>query len=122
MADNEFDPKEQQSKLREFLREWGFDVVAFEERAKRSVENRRGDLSEVTGALRQTLSSTKQTLIDLQKSKQPVASELKSGFERAWDEIEKAFTNARQKMRETREAETAVAEKHDDTTDDKTGG
>lgn len=116
MPDNEFN--EQQSKLREFLREWGFELTTFEERAKRSVENARGDLSEVTGALRQTMSSTKQTLVDLQKARQPVASELKTGFERAWDEIENAFGNARRKMRETREAETTVDNKP---SDDKTG-
>jgi hypothetical protein len=98
---------EQKSKTREFLREWGFDVETFEARARRSMESTRG---EVTGALRQTLTTTKQTLLDLQKSRQPVAAELKSGFERAWDEIEKAFAGARRQMRDTRESrETQTA-------------
>jgi hypothetical protein len=85
-----------------FLREWGFDVKVFEARAKRSLESTRGDLNEITGALRQTLVSAKQVLLDLQKTRGPVAAELKTGFERAWDEIEDAFRRARQKMRETK--------------------
>jgi hypothetical protein len=86
------------------LHEWGFDLATFEAKAKSSIANARGDLSEITGVLRQTMASTKQTLLDLQKSRGPVAAELKSGFERAWDEIEQAFARARQKMRETRQA------------------
>lgn len=88
----------------EKLREWGFDVAAFEAKAKTSIENARGDLSEITGILRQSMSRTKQALLDLQKSREPVATELKSGFERAWDEIEKAFARARQKVRESGKA------------------
>ncbi len=92
-----------QSKTRELLREWGFDPIVFEARAKRSLEGARGDLGEITAALRSAMSSTRQTLIDLHKARQPVATELKTGFERAWEEIEKAFGAARKKMRESRE-------------------
>lgn len=85
---------------RNLLREWGFDVDQFQIRAKKSLDAARGDLSEVTGTLRQALSDTKQVLVDLQRTKGPVATELKGGFERAWDEIERAFTRARERMRE----------------------
>ncbi len=102
---------ESRSATREFLREWGFDLEAFEARAKQSLSSTRGDLGEVTGALRKVMASTKQTLIDLHKARQPVATELKSGFERAWDEIEQAFASARRRMRETREGEEVSAEK-----------
>ncbi len=84
----------------DYLREWGFDVTTFEARAKQSIESARGDLSEVTGALRQTLTRTKQVLIDLERNKGPVAAELKNGFERGWNAIEESFIRARQKARE----------------------
>lgn len=88
---------------RDFLRKWGFDVDVFQQRAKESMDQARGDLTEVGGALRQALADTKQTLVDLQRTKGPVATELKTGFERAWDEIEQAFNRARQKMRESQQ-------------------
>jgi len=68
------------------------------------MKDARGDLSEVTGVLRQSLADTKQVLLDLQKNREPIAAELKHGFEKAWDEIEKAFATARQRMREGRQA------------------
>jgi hypothetical protein len=86
------------------LREWGFDVDQFRSRAKVSLDAARGDLGEVTGALRQAIGETKQVLLDLQRTHGPVAAELKGGFERAWDEIEKAFRSARQRMREPQAA------------------
>lgn len=82
------------------LREWGFDVKTFEDRAKKSLETARGDLSEINGVLRQTLGKTKQVLVDLQRQRSPAAAELKKGFEEAWEAIEKAFARARQKVRE----------------------
>ncbi|HSP16585.1 MAG TPA: hypothetical protein VLV78_17705 [Thermoanaerobaculia bacterium] len=96
------------------LRDWGFDVETFRKKAEASVDNARGDLSEITGILRQTLSQTKQTLLDLQKSREPVAAELKSGFEKAWNDIEEAFAKARQAMREKREVVTTSSEHLDD--------
>ena len=89
--------------LKDSLREWGFDIGTFEAKAKQSIENARGDLSEITGVLRESLGRTKQVLLDLQKSREPVADELKNGFERAWTEIEQAFGRARRRMRETRQ-------------------
>ena len=88
------------------LREWGFDVKTFEARAKRSLDSARGDLTEVSGALRQTLTTTKQVLLNLQKQRAPVAVELKKGFEDAWEAIEKAFTRAREKVREKERPES----------------
>jgi hypothetical protein len=82
------------------LRDWGIDVEKFEERAKESMQNARGDLSEITGTLRHTLVQAKEVLIGLQKSPSPVATEIKTGFERAWREIEAAFAAARQKAKE----------------------
>jgi hypothetical protein len=84
----------------ESLRDWGIDVGKFEERAKESMENARGDLSEITGTLRHTLVQAKEVLIGLQKEPSSVTSEIKSGFERAWREIEAAFSAARQKAKE----------------------
>jgi hypothetical protein len=81
------------------LRDWGIDVEKFEERAKESMEAARGDLSEITGTLRETLVHAKDILVGLQKNASPVAGELKSGFERAWREIETAFMAARQKAK-----------------------
>jgi uncharacterized protein YicC (UPF0701 family) len=103
-------PKESQpdkTPAADYLREWGFDLATFETRAKKSIDAARGDLSEVTGVLRQELTKTKQVLIDLQRARGPVGAELKTGFERAWDAIEESFARARQRMRESREAETA---------------
>jgi len=97
------------------LRDWGIDVERFEERAKESLHTAKGDLSEITGTLRQTLIEAKDILVGLQKSGTPVAAELKNGFERAWQEIERAFSAARQKAKEA-----AAEEKTEEKTDDKT--
>ena len=82
----------------EYLREWGFDVDKFEARAKKSLESARGDIGEITGALRQTLLRTKQIIVDLERNRQPVADELKKGFERGWNAMEESFIRARQHM------------------------
>jgi hypothetical protein len=88
------------------LREWGIDVEKFEERAKESFQTAKGDLSEITGTLRHTLIEAKDILVGLQKTGAPAAAELKNGFERAWQEIERAFAAARQRAKEgSREGE-----------------
>ena len=79
------------------LRDWGIDVEKFEERAKESFATAKGDLSEITGTLRQTLVEAKEILIGLQKGG---GTELKGGFERAWQEIERAFKAAREKAKD----------------------
>ncbi len=90
----------------ESLRDWGIDVGKFEERAKESYRDARGDLSEITGTLRQTLVEAKDVLVGLQRNgSSPAATELKAGFERAWSEIERAFTSARQKAKEEPKSE-----------------
>lgn len=95
---------EQKHGVKDSLKDWGFDVEQFEARAKKSVETAKGDLSEITGTLRETLHRAKEVIVDLQKSGvTPVATELKTGFERAWSEIEAAFASARQKAREARQ-------------------
>ena len=94
------------------LRAWGVDLDKFREKAKASADATRGDLSEVTGILRQTMANTKSILLDLQKSREPVSAELKIGFEKAWDEIEQAFARARQALRDSRK--TASIEAGDD--------
>ena len=83
------------------LEDWGIDVEKFKERAKESIENARGDLSEITGTLRSTLVHAKDILVGLQKTGSPAAAELRSGFERAWHEIEAAFRAARERARGT---------------------
>lgn len=95
----------------ESLRDWGIDVGKFEERAKESYRDARGDLSEITGTLRQTLVEAKEILVGLQRhGSSPAASELKSGFERAWSEIERAFTSARQKAKEEPKSEESMSD------------
>lgn len=81
------------------LEDWGIDVDRFRERAKESLENARGDLSEITGTLRHTLVQAKDVLAGLQTAGSPAAAELRNGFERAWHEIEAAFRSAREKAR-----------------------
>jgi hypothetical protein len=97
MEPNDDEPKKTVS---DSLREWGIDVGKFEERAKESIESARGDLSEITGTLRHTLVQAKDILVSLQTAGSPAATELKSGFERAWREIESAFRAAREKARQ----------------------
>jgi hypothetical protein len=81
------------------LEDWGIDVDRFRERAKESIENARGDLTEITGTLRHTLVHAKDVIVGLQKTGSPAAAELKAGFERAWHEIEGAFRAAREKAK-----------------------
>ena len=79
------------------LNDWGIDVDKFKERAKESLVTAKGDLSEITGTLRQTLVQAKDVVMGLQTGGAPAAAELKAGFERAWHEIEAAFKSAREK-------------------------
>ncbi|HUR82427.1 MAG TPA: hypothetical protein VM733_16815 [Thermoanaerobaculia bacterium] len=90
---------DEQQEPKKKLEDWGIDVDRFKERAKESLENARGDLSEITGTLRQTLVHAKDVVVGLQKNGSPAAAELKSGFERAWQEIEGAFRAAREKAK-----------------------
>jgi peptidoglycan hydrolase CwlO-like protein len=89
------------------LNDWGINVDRFKERAKESLAGAKDDLSEVAGTLRQTLLQAKDVLIGLQKGGSPAAAELKSGFEKAWTEIENAFKAARERAKEAREAAAA---------------
>ena len=81
------------------LNDWGIDVDKFKERARESMATAKGDLSEITGTLRQTLVSAKEIVAGLQTGGAPAAAELKAGFERTWHEIEAAFKSAREKAR-----------------------
>jgi hypothetical protein len=90
---------EQQQEPKKKLEDWGIDIDRFKERAKESLENARGDLSEITGTLRHTLVHAKDIVVGLQKNGSPAAAELKAGFERAWQEIEGAFRTAREKAK-----------------------
>lgn len=90
------------------LNDWGIDVDRFKERAKESLATAKGDLTEITGTLRQTLVQAKDVVMGLQTGGAPAAAELKAGFERAWHEIEAAFKSAREKA--TKAPETAEAE------------
>lgn len=100
--------------IADYLREWGFDMPTFEARAKKSMEAARGDLSEITGALRQTMNNTREVLVDLQKNRGPVATELKLGFEQAWNAIEDSFARARQRMRDTKTVDVTPEEEQKD--------
>lgn len=92
----------------ESLRDWGIDVDRFGERAKASLADARGDLTEIRGTLRQTLIQAKEVVMALQSAGSPAAAELKVGFDKAWQEIERAFKAAREQARA--ETETASAE------------
>jgi hypothetical protein len=81
------------------LNDWGIDVNRFKERAKESMATAKGDLTEITGTLRQTLIEAKDIVMNLHTGGGPAGAELKSGFERAWHEIESAFKSAREKAR-----------------------
>ena len=84
---------------KESLNDWGIDVDKFKERAKESLETAKGDLSEIGGTLRQTLVHAKDVVLGLQTNGAPAAAELKSGFKRAWKEIENAFKSARDRAK-----------------------
>lgn len=90
---------EEKKKVTNSLRDWGIDVERLEERAKESLEAARGDLSEIAGTVRQTLVRAKDVVAGLHAAGSPAASELKAGFERAWNEIESAFRAAREKAK-----------------------
>ena len=92
------------------LNDWGIDVDKFKERAKESLATAKGDLSEITGTLRQTLVQAKDVVMGLQTGGAPAAAELKAGFERAWHEIEAAFKSAREKARAPQTTAEASAE------------
>ncbi|MDP9192430.1 MAG: hypothetical protein M3P06_12090 [Acidobacteriota bacterium] len=92
------------------LNDWGIDVDKFKERAKESLATAKGDLSEITGTLRQTLVQAKEIVSDLQTGGAPAAAELKAGFERAWHEIEAAFKSAREKARPPQQTADATGE------------
>lgn len=100
---------DQKKTVSESLRDWGIDVSKFEERAKESLQEAKGDLSEITGTLRQTLVEAKDVLVGLQKTGSPAAAELKGGFERAWHEIESAFRAARERAKADKAAESSEA-------------
>ncbi len=89
------------------LNDWGIDVDKFTERAKESLAGAKDDLSEIAGTLRQTLVKAKDVLVGIQKGGSPAAAELKTGFERAWQEIENAFSAARERAKEAKAAGTA---------------
>ncbi|MEA2464198.1 MAG: hypothetical protein QOJ98_1945 [Acidobacteriota bacterium] len=93
---------------KESLNDWGIDVDKFKERAKVSLETAKGDLSEISGTLRHALVHAKDVVLGLQTNGAPAAAELKSGFERAWKEIENAFRSARD--RATGSGEPPVSE------------
>src|SRR5258708_37095914 len=105
-------PHDERPKAADVLREWGFDFTTFQHRAKQSMEATRGDLSEITGTLRQALANTKQVLVDLERTKRPVAVELKTGFERARDGSENALSRGRHPIRESEPSAEPASQVH----------
>lgn len=93
------DEQNEKKTVSDSLNDWGIDVDRFKERAKESLQNAKGDLTEITGTLRQTLVQAKDVVMGLQTNGAPAAAELKAGFERAWQEIERAFKAAREKAK-----------------------
>lgn len=99
-------PEEKEKKgIKDALLEWGFDLDMFESRAKRKKVELNEEYGEVRDVLKQTLDETKQRLVKLAVASKPAAVELKYGFEKAWDELEKAFKKAEEKSAEEKGTE-----------------
>lgn len=105
---------EQEAERSSYLKEWGFDTPTFEAKARKSLETARGDLSEMTGALRQIVARMREIVLDLQKNRQPIAAELRKGFETAWDDLEQAFARARQRVRDAQKVSAGGEDLSDD--------
>ena len=94
-------PEEKEKKtVKDILLEWGFDFDRFESRAKKKKSEINDEYGEVREVLKRSLDETKVRLVKLAEASKPAGAELKTGFEKAWAELEKAFTKAEEKIAE----------------------
>lgn len=98
--------------VKDHLLEWGFDFDIFETRARKTKGELREEYGDVADVLKKTLNETKERLVKLAEVSKPAGAELKTGFEKAWTELEKAFKKAEEKIAEDAEkgAEEPAAE------------
>ena len=97
-------PEDQEEKkgVKDYLREWGFDFDTFETRAKKKKGELNEEYGEVRDVLKKTLDEAKEQMVKIAQASKPAGAELKTGFEKAWAELEKAFKKAEEKAAEDR--------------------
>lgn len=95
--------EEEPQSIREQLKEWGFDLDAFEERATRARGDAKEEYGDVMERVRDGLSKVKVHLGEVAKAGRPAGAELKTGFENAWAEIVAAIKRAEEKVAEQKQ-------------------
>ncbi len=97
------EPKNEQQpsrSIREQLKDWGFDLDIFEERAKKARGDAKEEYGDVMTSVRDGLAKAKVQLGEVAKASKPAGAELKVGFEKAWSEIVAAVKRAEEKVAE----------------------
>lgn len=100
------EPKSEQQpprSIREQLKDWGFDLDIFEERAKKARGEAKEEYGDVMTSVRDGLSKAKVQLGEVAKASKPAGAELKVGFEKAWSEIVAAVKRAEEKVAEQKQ-------------------
>lgn len=88
---------------REQLKEWGFDLDVFEERATKARGEAKEEYGDVMDKVRDGLAKAKVQLSEVARASKPAGAELKVGFEKAWSEIVAAVKRAEEKAAEQRQ-------------------
>jgi outer membrane lipopolysaccharide assembly protein LptE/RlpB len=97
------EPKNEQQppkSIRDQLKEWGFDLDVFEDRAKKARGEAKEEYGDVMDKVRDGLAKAKVQLSEVAKASKPAGAELKVGFEKAWSEIVTAVKRAEEKVSE----------------------
>jgi outer membrane lipopolysaccharide assembly protein LptE/RlpB len=97
------EPKNEQQppkSIRDQLKEWGFDLDVFEDRAKKARGEAKEEYGDVMDKVRDGLAKAKVQLSEVAKASKPAGAELKVGFEKAWSEIVTAVKRAEEKVAE----------------------
>jgi len=100
------EPKNEQQpprSIREQLKEWGFDLDVFEDRAKKARGEAKDEYGDVMDKVRDGLAKAKVQLGEVAKASKPAGAELKVGFEKAWSEIVAAVKRAEEKAAEQKQ-------------------
>ncbi|MFA6956166.1 MAG: hypothetical protein WC538_09865 [Thermoanaerobaculia bacterium] len=100
------EPKNEQQpsrSIREQLKDWGFDLDVFEERAKKARGEAKDEYGDVMDKVRDGLAKAKVQLGEVAKASKPAGAELKVGFEKAWSEIVAAVKRAEEKAAEQKQ-------------------
>lgn len=91
--------------IREQLKEWGFDLDVFEERAKKARGEAKDEYGDAMDKVRDGLAKAKVQLAEVAKASKPAGAELKVGFEKAWSEIVAAVKRAEEKVAEQKKGD-----------------